>query len=122
MEHLAQSETQYGVVLTDPFLRLGRFVARHPWWILALWLVAIILGAWGAHRLGQVTVGVEGGVRGSPSALAAEVLNREFSNPFTDPVVVAVAAPHLKVDEGAYLRWIQQAAHTLASLPQVHRV
>ena len=122
MEDLAQSERQYPVVLTDPFLRLGRFVARHPWWILALWLVAIILGAWGAHRLGQVTVGVEGGVRGSPSARAAEVLNREFSNPFTDPVVVAVEAPRLKVDEGAYLRWIQQAAHTLAALPGVHRV
>jgi RND superfamily putative drug exporter len=122
MEELAQSETQRGVVLTDPFLRLGRFVARHPWWILATWLVAIALGAWGAHRLGQVTVGVEGGVRGSPSARAAEALNRDFTNPFTDPVVVAVAAPHLKVDEATYLRWIQQAAHTLASLPEAHRV
>jgi putative drug exporter of the RND superfamily len=122
MEDLAQSETQRAVVLTDPFLRLGRFVTRHPWWILATWLVAIVLGAWGAHRLGQVTVGVEGGVRGSPSARAAEVLNRDFTNPYTDPVVVAVTAPHLKVDEGLYLSWVQQVAHKLASLPEVHRV
>lgn len=122
MEDLAQSEAQRGVVLTDPFLRLGRFVARHPWRILGVWLLAIALGAWGAHRLGQVTVGVEGGVRGSPSARAAAVLNRDFTNPFTDPVVVAVSAPHLKVDEGPYLRWVQQAAGTLAALPQVHRV
>ena len=101
MGDLAQSQAQSGVVLPDPFLRLGAFVARHPWWVLALWLVAIVLGAWGAHRLGQVTVGVEGGVRGSPSARAAEVMSREFSNPFTDPVVVAVAAPHLAIDDGA---------------------
>jgi hypothetical protein len=38
--------------LSDPFLRLGRAVVRHPWWVLGVWAVAIGLGAVGAHRLG----------------------------------------------------------------------
>jgi uncharacterized membrane protein YdfJ with MMPL/SSD domain len=38
--------------LSDPFLRLGRAVVRHPWRVLGVWAVAIGLGAVGAHRLG----------------------------------------------------------------------
>src|SRR5262249_30501912 len=71
---------------------------RHPWLVLAIWLIAILLGAWGAHRLPQVTVGVEGGVPGSPSRRAADALRSEFNNPFIDPLVVAASAPNLKVD------------------------
>ena len=84
-----------GVRVSDPFQRLGNAVARHPWWFLGAWVIAIALGALGSHRLDRVTVGVEGGVAGSPSHRAGEVLRTEFSNPFLDPLVVAVSAPHI---------------------------
>jgi putative drug exporter of the RND superfamily len=108
--------------LIDPYLRLGRAVARRPWWFLAAWIVAIGLGTLGSHRLDQVTVGVEGGVPDSPSRRAAEVLLRDFSNPFLDPVVVAVSAPRLAVDRTPYFGWLQQVTQKLAQLPEVRAV
>lgn len=89
-------------VLQEPFLPVGRVVARHPWTVLAAWLIAILLGAWGEQRLGEVTRGVEGGVPGSPSKRAADALRTDFNNPFIDPLVVGVSAPHLKVDAPPY--------------------
>jgi putative drug exporter of the RND superfamily len=108
--------------LNDPFLRLGRAVARHPWPILILWLLALALGAVGSHRLAHVTVGVEGGVPDSPSRRAALVLRNDFSNPFIDPLVVAVSAPSLSVDRQPYLGWLKHAQEVLSHLPQVRRV
>ncbi len=104
------------------FLALGRAVVRRPAWVLAVWLVVIGLGACGAHRLGQLTVGVEGGVPGSPSRRAGDALLSEFTNPYIDPIVVAVRAPHLAVDADPYLKWVQQAAGRLRQLPGVRRV
>jgi RND superfamily putative drug exporter len=90
--------------------------------IIALWLVAVLLGAWGRHQLPQVTVGVEGGVPGSPSKRAADELRSEFNNPFIDPLVVAVSAPHLRIDAPPYLNWLRETSHLLASVPGVRRV
>src|SRR5579862_8615725 len=101
---------------------LGSVVVRHPWWVLSAWLLAIALGAWGAHRLGQVTLGVEGGVPGSPSRRANEALRTEFTNPFIDPLVVAVSAPGLKVDQAPYFPWVRQATQTLSALGDVRKV
>ena len=103
-------------------LRPAGTAMRHPWLVLAVWLIAVLLGAWGAHRLPQVTLGVEGGVPGSPSRLAADALRSEFNNPFIDPLVVAVSAPHLKVDAPPYLAWVAATAHALATVPGVRRV
>jgi putative drug exporter of the RND superfamily len=95
---------------------------RHPWLVLAVWLIAILLGAWGAHRLPQVTLGVEGGVPGSPSRRAAESLRSDFNNPFIDPLVVAASAPHLQIEAPPYLAWVAETAHALATVPGVRRV
>lgn len=108
--------------MSDPFLRLGRAVVRHPWWVLGVWVVAIGLGAVGAHRLGQVTLGVEGGVPGSPSRRAGDALRSDFNNPFIDPVVVAVRAPHLDVAAAPYFAWLNETTQRLTQLPQVRRV
>lgn len=97
-------------------------MVRYPWWFLAAWIVVIACGAWGAHQLNAVTVGVEGGVPGSPSHRAGQVLRTEFSNPFIDPLVVGVSAPHLKVDAGAYFSWLQQTTRALKMVPGVRRV
>jgi RND superfamily putative drug exporter len=108
--------------LSEPLGRLGRAVVRHPWWVVAAWIAAIVLGAWGEHRLAQVTLSVQAGVPGSPSRRAADALRSGFSNPFTDPVVVAVSAPHLRVDAPPYLSWLKETGRVLAALPAVRRV
>ena len=95
---------------------------HHPWLVLAVWLIAILLGAWGAHRLPQVTLGVEGGVPGSPSRRAAESLRSDFNNPFIDPLVVAASAPRLQIEAPPYLAWVAETAHALAAVPGVRRV
>ena len=95
---------------------------RRPWLVLAVWLIAILLGAWGAHRLPQVTLGVEGGVPGSPSRRAAESLRSDFNNPFIDPLVVAASAPHLQIEAPPYLAWVAETTHALSTVPGVRRV
>ena len=86
------------------------------------WLVAIALGAVGAHKLPTVAVGGTAGIPGSPSAAAADALRTAFSNPFIDPLVVAVSAPRLTVDDPVYLAWLRRAAHAFAAVPSVRRV
>jgi RND superfamily putative drug exporter len=104
------------------FFRLGQWVAIHPRVVLLGWLVAIALGAVGAHRLPAVAVGGTAGIPGSPSAAAGDALRTQFSNPFIDPLVVAVSAPRLKVDEPAYLAWLRNAARVLSAVSSVRRV
>jgi len=100
----------------------GSAVVRHPSLVLAAWLIAILLGAWGEYRLPQVTLGVEGGVPGSPSRRAAEALRSEFNTPFFDPLVVAVSAPHLQVAAPPYFAWLEETGRVLAQVPGVRRV
>jgi RND superfamily putative drug exporter len=104
------------------FLRLGQWVATHPRTILIAWILAIALGAWGEHLLPDVTVGGAAGVPGSPSNLANAALRKEFSNPFINPLIVAVSAPGLDVSKEPYLGWVRQASKALAQLPGVARV
>lgn len=108
--------------MSDLFLRLGQAVVQRPWRVLLIWLLAIVAGAIGSHRLAQVTVGVVGGVPDSPSRRAGDLLRSEFGNPFIDPIVVAVSAPGLRVDTQPYLGWLQQAGEVLRHLQQVRRV
>ena len=84
--------------------------------------MAIALGAVGAHKLPAVAVGGTAGIPGSPSILAGDALRTEFSNPFIDPLVLAVSAPRLNVDDVPYLSWIRNAAQVLGALPSVRRV
>ena len=61
------------------FFTLGSWVARHPWRIVGAWLVLIAVGAWGAHRLPAVTIGGSGGITGSASRAAADVLRDVYT-------------------------------------------
>jgi len=97
-------------------------VATHPRTILFAWIVAIALGAWGEYRLPEATVGGAAGVPGSPSDLANAALRTEFSNPFIDPLIVAVSAPGLDVAKEPYLGWVRQASQALAKVPGVAKV
>lgn len=111
-----------GPELNPRFLALGSWVAHHPWRIVCAWGLMIALCAWGAHRLPGVTIGGSGGITGSASRLAAQILRNDFTNPFIDPLVVAVDAPDLSIDAAAYRSWLQQAGAALRALPGVPRI
>ncbi len=101
---------------------LGGVIVRHPWSVIGLWVIAVLLGAWGEYRLPQVTRAVEGGVPGSASQRAADALRSGFNNPFIDPLVVAVSAPHLQVSAPPYLDWLRETGRVLAAVPGVGRI
>jgi RND superfamily putative drug exporter len=86
------------------------------------WLVLIAVGAWGAHRLPAVTIGGSGGITGSASRAAADVLRTDFTNPFIDPLILAVDAPDLNIDTVPYSSWLEHAGAILKALPGVPRV
>jgi RND superfamily putative drug exporter len=104
------------------FISLGVWVAAHPRWVLIGWVAAIALGAWGAAKLPGAALGGTAGIDGSASKAAIDELAGQFSNPFLDPLVVAVSSPRQRVDDEAYLAWVHDAANALLKLPQVHRV
>ncbi len=97
-------------------------MATHPRTILIAWIVAIALGAWGEHKLPDVAVGGAAGVPGSPSDIANEELHTQFTNPFINPLLVAVSAPGLLIDQESYLGWVKQASSALSRVPGVARV
>jgi putative drug exporter of the RND superfamily len=97
-------------------------VATHPRALLIAWVVAIALGAWGEHKLPSATIGGTGGITGSPSDAAAMTLRTDFTNPFINPLVVAVSIPHQEIEDAACLDWLKNAARTLGTLPAVSKV
>jgi RND superfamily putative drug exporter len=104
------------------FLNIGRIVATHPWAVVILWILAIGVGAVGEHRFPSVTVGGAGGIAGSPSWEAADVLRTEFDNPYIDPLVVAVQSPAQSIDADAYSSWLQRTEKQLAAMSEVRKV
>ncbi len=89
---------------------------------MAAWIVVILVGAWGAHRLPQIAVGGAGGIPGSPALAAGETLRKDFKNPFIDPLIVAISVPGLEIDQEPYRTWAQHAATVLGGLGDVRRV
>ena len=108
--------------MNSAFFKLGVWVAAHPRRVVATWVIVIALGAWGAHKLPQIAVGGSGGIEGSPSSVVADALRADFTNPYIDPLVVAVSAPGLRVDQDPYLSWLRRAAGVLGTLGGVRKV
>jgi len=104
------------------FWKLGAWVAAHPWRVLALWALVIALGAWGAHELPKVAVGGTGGIEGSPSKAVSNLLRADFTNPFINPLIVAVSAPQLAIDRDPMREWLQATLKVLRALPEVSQV
>jgi RND superfamily putative drug exporter len=104
------------------FISLGIWVAAHPRLVIAAWVAAIALGAWGATKLPAAVLGGTAGIDGSPSKAAADQLSSQFSNPFLDPLVVAVSSPRQRIEIDPYLAWVRRTAGALAVLPGVRHV
>jgi RND superfamily putative drug exporter len=120
--HLTKAPERQELTLNAGFLRLGTWVAAHPKGVLFAWVIVIALGAWGAHKLPDTAVGGTGDIEGSPSKAVSEALRSEFTNPFIDPLVVAVSAPALDIDQEPYRAWLRRAAGAIGSLPVVRKV
>jgi RND superfamily putative drug exporter len=116
-----QPHLKPGITLNSKFYMLGAWVAAHPRRVVVAWGFAIALGAWGAHKLSDVSVGGAGGMEGSPSSMVANQLRSDFTNPFIDPLAVAVSAPDLDVDQDPYLAWVKHTAEVLGGLSVVRK-
>ncbi len=101
---------------------MGQWVSVHPRQIMVAWIIAIGLGSWGAHKLPQIAVGGAGGIEGSPSSRVNDVLRAQFTNPFIDPLVVAVSAPGLNVADDPYLGWVRRTEMLLGQLGGIRKV
>jgi putative drug exporter of the RND superfamily len=108
--------------MNSRFYKLGAWVAAHPRSVLAAWVFAIVIGALGAYKFPDVTVGGAGGIDGSPSRAVRDRLRADFENPFIEPLVVAVSSPRLQVDAEPYQAWVKHAAAVLGRLREVRRV
>jgi putative drug exporter of the RND superfamily len=97
-------------------------VATHPRTVLVAWIAVIAIAAVGKSKLSDLSIGGTGGIPGSPSAIANHALRTDFTNPFIDPLLLAVSAPGLEVDHDPYLAWVADAARALAAVPGVKRV
>jgi len=104
------------------FHRLGVFVAGHPFRLLGIWALAIALGAWGAHLFPQAARGGYSGLAGSASKSVSDALSADFDAPYLDPLVVAVATPHLTPADASVRNWLQALTERLRALPQVAQV
>lgn len=104
------------------FASWGAYVARHPRRVVAVWAVAIALGAWGAKKFPGEALGGPAELSGSPSQEVSIALRGEFDNPMLDPLVAVVSAPHLRIDAPPFLEWTRQAAAVLRALPEVREV
>jgi RND superfamily putative drug exporter len=120
--HATKATERQELTLNSRFLRLGTWVAAHPKGVLFAWLIAIALGAWGAHKLPDAAVGGTGDIEGSPSKAVSDALRSEFTNPFIDPLVVAVSAPALDIDTEPYRAWVRRAAGAVGRLSEVRKV
>ncbi|HMA00620.1 MAG TPA: MMPL family transporter [Steroidobacteraceae bacterium] len=120
--HVTKAPESQELTLNSIYSRLGTWVAARPKRVLFAWLIVIAVGAWGAHRLPDAAVGGTGDIEGSASAAVSSALRTEFTNPFIDPLVVAVSAPALDLDQEPYRAWVRHAAGVIGALPEVRKV
>jgi RND superfamily putative drug exporter len=104
------------------FHQLGLYVSGHPRRILAVWVIAIALGAWGAYYFPSAARGGYTGLAGSASQAVSDSLNADFDAPFLDPVIVAISTPGTAVENPAVLEWTRALAKRLGEMPEVRQV
>jgi RND superfamily putative drug exporter len=104
------------------FADLGAWVARHRLLVVAIWLIAILAGAWTARQLPAVVIGGSGALSASPSQRMSEILRTEFDHPTVEPLVVALSSPRYRIEDPEFHDWIATAAGQLRALPEVRQV
>ncbi len=98
--------------------RLGRFCARHHWWVIGAWVVALIgLGALGQGLGGQLNDNLS--LPGVKSAQGLTVLQQAFPTQGTAQGAVVVYSATAALDSGAPQAAIAAGAAELRRVPGV---
>ncbi len=105
-----------------PTQRLGTWIAAHPRRVLAIWLVAIAFGVWGAQKFPGAALGGSTGLYGSDSRVVSEALRMEFDQPLLDPLLVVASSPGRRIEDPDYLAWERDTAEFLRAMPEVREV
>ncbi|HEY9723510.1 MAG TPA: MMPL family transporter [Oscillatoriaceae cyanobacterium] len=107
--------------MTARFHAFGLGLHRFRWAVLAVWLVLVAFGVFGAQRAHDVLKGSAGGIPGSGSARAAELLHSKFVNPYQYNFLVTITSDKLTLDGDRYPVLIRDLEHSLDGLPFVTR-
>ncbi len=105
----------------NPFDRLGRFVARRAWWVIAVWAVLLLVAIPFAPQLpGKLSAG--GFILDDlESARAKTLLERELDVP-PSALVIVFSSPTLTAGDPAFEVAAAEATRDVATAPHVVRV
>lgn len=101
------------------FERIGRFSFRYRWWVLAFWLVAVLIAL---PFLPRVTGALEVGGFSSPHTEAArtrELLQQRIPGYSPSSIIVLFSHPTLRPTDPAFVQQAQEALHAVPSVPHV---
>ncbi len=101
------------------FHALGAALARHHRLAVAIWLVAVAVGAVFVPRFQANLTGPPLGVAGSDSQRAQEVLDTRFDQPSTEQLLVVFESEDLVADDPAFQEVIVAALDAVEAVPGV---
>lgn len=102
--------------------RLGGLAARRPWLFVAAWLLLMAAAVPLAQQLPGRLSKAAMGVPGSESTAVSSLLQRDFANPFVEPLLVAVRSKRFRVTDPPFQASLNMLAHDLRRSPAVARV
>jgi uncharacterized membrane protein YdfJ with MMPL/SSD domain len=107
---------------TDPFARLGAFVYRFRWYVLAAWLlVLVVCGPFAGKAADALQAG---GIEspGSDSSVAADLLSNEFDVSALNNVAVVFRSDSLTIEDDEYEAQVEAAEQRVRGAEGVTRV
>lgn len=104
------------------FQQFARWITRHRWAVLFLWLLLLVFGTIGTSRLPGRLLGGSGSIEGSDSHHLEMVLQNEFGNPFSRSLVAVIHSPLYKVETEIHRSWLSEIEKTLTDCPEVSAV
>jgi len=109
-------------MLKGRFARLGSWLYRQRYAVLAFWLVAVIVASLGSARIADVLSGGTGGIAGSQSERVEQILGQEFTNPYSQVLVLVAKSKSETVDDPTFKAFLQDAVSRLKAHPDVSDV
>ena len=108
--------------MTDPFARWGAYVYRVRWFVLAAWLLVLVVCGPLAGKAADALQA--GGIEapGSDSSVAADLLSSEFDVSALNNIAVVFRSESLTVDDDEYEAQVEAAAKRVRGAEGVTRV
>ncbi len=96
--------------------RLADFSARHPWWVIGLWLVLLAVAIAGFPGLSRALTASEMQFLNSPeSAKGQELLEQKVSGDSADVETLLIHSDTYTVDDSAFRQVVQQSSAAVAA-------